>query len=131
MQAAQKYQVAFKFQFEQDISNQAIQIDIVDTNSFLITKGEKAQLQPYLANSTPPLMSFSVSSQQLFLNISKGGEDEGMEGVVWATFTNGGGDPTLTINLAATPAINSSYTVMGTQTSGALKAGKNVISIGS
>lgn len=131
MKSAPTYQVVFKCQFQQDISSQPIQIDIVDSNSFVMTKGEKAQLQPYLGTSTPPLANFSVSGQQLYLNVSHGEEDTGMESIVWATFTSAGEAQTLTINLTVSPAISMSYMVMNTSASGSLKAGKNVISISS
>jgi hypothetical protein len=130
MSSAPTYQVAFKFQFQQDLSGQPVLINIVDSNQFVLKPGEKIQLQPYFSNSTPPLSDFSLSDQQLYFNIGNAEADTGVESIVWATFTNGANAQTLTVELQTqTGLIASSYQVLNTGSSGALRAGNNTISV--
>lgn len=130
MTAAATYQVAFKFQFQQGFSGKQIQLAIADTNNFVIDNGKQAQLEPYMGSDTPPLLNFSLSNQQLFLNIGSGLQGDGVEGVLWSTFTSSGNGQTLNVELTApTGLINAYYTVMGTSTSGQLSAGKNTITV--
>ncbi|WP_266168293.1 hypothetical protein [Dyella subtropica] len=131
MQAAPTYQIAFKFQFKQGFTQpQQVQINIVDSNNFVMVNGEQVQLQPYLALYTPPLSNFNISKQQMFLNIANGEGGEGMQGLAWATFTSGSSAQTLTLNLQAqTGLISTTYAVLGTSSSGVLSAGQNIISV--
>ena len=124
----QTYQIAFKFQFQQDFTNQQVQIEIVDANNFVMQNGERLQLQPYLDNETPPLFNFSVSNQQMFFNIASGSESQGMQCLAWATFTDAGNSETLSLDLQApTGLINIYYSVLNTSSNGLLEAGPNTI----
>src|SRR5579859_7431686 len=95
MTTAPTYQVAFKFQFQQGFSGKQIQLNIADANNFVIDNGKQAQLEPYMGSDTPPLLNFSLSNQQLFLNIDSGVQGDGVEGVLWSTFTSSGNTQTL------------------------------------
>jgi len=130
MTTAPTYQVTFKFQFQQGFSGKQIQLDIADANNFVINNGKQAQLEPYIASNTPPLLNFSLSNQQLFLNIGSGEEGDGLEGVLWSTFTDAGNAQTLSLNFTAqTGLISAYYAVSGTSSSGQLRAGNNIITV--
>lgn len=127
MANAPVYQIAFKFQFNQDFTNQKVQIDVTDTNNFVMSDTRQTQLQAYLSESTPPLLNFSASGQQLFFNVGSGKQYGGMQSVAWSTFT-AGSDPTLDLNLQfSSGLINASYTVLNTGASGQLLPGNNTI----
>lgn len=130
MSAAPTYQVVFKFQFQQNFASKQIQISIEDSNSFVINGSDEAQVQGYPAGDIPPLLNFSVSGKQLFFNVDSGTTGSGVEGIVWSTFTNGGGSQDLVLDVQF-PAglVVASYVVEQTSSQGLLNAGKNVITV--
>ncbi|MBB6064898.1 hypothetical protein [Pseudoxanthomonas broegbernensis] len=126
----QTYQVAFKFQFQQDFTNQQVQIQIADTNNFVMQSNERVQLQPYQDSYTPPLLNFSVSNKLMFFNIAKGSAAQGLQGLAWATFTDAGNNETLNLDLQVPGGLmNVYYAVLNTSSSGQLKPGQNTISV--
>jgi hypothetical protein len=129
MAGTPQYQVAFQFQFQQDVSNKAVQIDITDENSFVISDADKLQLAPFDGNATPSLNNMSVSSTTLYLNIASGKAHEGVETILWTTFI--GGDA-VQVNLQADGSVMAYYSVLGAPGgSGPLKPGPNSIELGS
>lgn len=131
MANAPVYQIAFMFVFNQDFSSQKVQINVVDSNSFLVTDNQTAQLEAYSGNATPPLLNFSVSGQQVFFNVSEGKTYGGMQCVAWSTFS-AGNTPTLQLDLQfASGLITATYNVLGGSASGQLVSGRNTIQIGS
>jgi hypothetical protein len=130
MANAPVYQIAFMFQFTQSFTNQKVQIAVADSNNFLTSDSQVAQLEAYSGNTTPPLLNFSVSSKELFFNVSQGSTYAGMQGVVWSTFT-AGVDDTLDLDLQfSTGLIAGSYKVLSTGTGGQLVSGHNTIKAG-
>lgn len=128
MSSSPKYQVIFKFQFQQNVTG-TVQLAITDSNNFVVSAQEKAQLQGY-SGDTPPLLNFSMDSKQLFFNIDGGKSGSGVESIVWSTFTNGSA-PSLMVNLQMpTVVIAASYTVLSTGASGQLVNGQNTINAG-
>lgn len=129
MSSPPKYQVAFKFQFQQNVTG-TVQLAITDSNNFVVSAQEKAQLQGY-SGDTPPLLNFSMDSKELFFNIDGGESGSGVESIVWSTFTNGGSAPSLMVNLQMpTVVIAASYMVLTTGSSGQLVNGQNTINAG-
>lgn len=130
MTNAPVYQIAFMFVFNQDFTNQKVQIDVADGNSFLVSKSQTAQLEAYSGNVTPPLLNFSVSGQQMFFNVSEGKTYGGMQSLVWSTFT-AGSPPTLQLRLQfSSGLITATYNVIDGNASGQLVSGDNTIKIG-
>jgi hypothetical protein len=125
MASTPKYQIAFEFQFKQNVSNEILQIDITDQNNFVIAAKEALQLGPYAGSATPPLSNMSVTSTSLFLNVSSGNSGQGVEVIVWTTFA---GDAPLQITLAANGSVAAYYSVLGGTNSGQLNPGPNTIS---
>lgn len=124
------YQIAFQFLFNQNFDNQKVLIDIQDSNSFLMNDNYTAQLAAYASNSTPPLLNFSLSGKQLYFNIDQGLIREGMQAVVWSSFS-AGTQPSLQLNAQFQGGlITASYSVQGTGTSGVLAYGANTIKVG-
>src|SRR5579859_7697816 len=120
MANAPVYQIAFMFQFNQSFANQKVQIDVADSNDFLTSDSEAAQLEAYSGSTTPPLLNFSVSGKQLFFNVSQGSTYAGMQGVVWSTFT-AGADDTLDLDLQFSAGLmTGSYKVLSTGAAGQL-----------
>lgn len=127
MASAPQYQVAFQFQFQQNLSNEAVQIEIIDQNRFVLSNGEKIQLAPFDSATTPPLNNMSVSSNALFLNIARGQASEGVETILWTTFSDG---ESVRVNLTADAAVAAYYTVLGAPGgSGTLMPGPNTIAL--
>jgi hypothetical protein len=130
MANAPVYQVAFQFLFNQDFTNQKVQIAVADSNKFLVSDSQVAQLEAYAGNTTPPLLNFSVSGKQLFFNVSQGTTYAGMQGVVWSTFT-AGADSTLVLDTQFSVGLMmASYKVIGTSAGGQLVSGRNTIKVG-
>jgi len=130
MTSAPVYQIAFMFVFNQDFTSQKVQIDVADSNSFVVSNTQTAQLEAYSGSVTPPLLNFSVSGQQLFFNISEGTTYGGMQALVWSSFT-AGSPSTLQLD-AQFPSglITATYNVLGVTASGQLVSGRNTIQIG-
>ncbi|WP_157504414.1 MULTISPECIES: hypothetical protein [Luteibacter] len=124
------YQIAFMFVFNQDFTNQKVQLNVADSNDFLVTDSQTAQLEAYSGNTTPPLLNFSVSGKQVFFNVSDGKTYGGMQALVWSSFT-AGSPPTLQLDLAfSSGLITATYNVPGGSASGQLVSGRNTITIG-
>jgi len=123
-----KYQIAFQFQFKQDVSNEIVQIQITDQNNFVIDAKESLQLSPYAGSATPPLSNMSVSSTLLFLNIASAKTGTGVEVIAWTTFV---GSAPLKIDLAAAGgSVAAYYSVLGGMGgSGMLTPGPNTIAL--
>ena len=130
MTSAPVYQIAFMFVFNQDFTSQKVQIDVADSNSFVVSNTQTAQLEAYSGSVTPPLLNFSVSGQKLFFNISEGTTYGGMQALVWSSFTVGS-PSTLQLD-AQFPSglITATYNVLGVTASGQLVSGRNTIQIG-
>ena len=130
MANAPVYQIAFMFQFNQSFTNQKVQIAVADSNNFLTSDSQTAQLEAYSGNTTPPLLNFSVSGKELFFNVSQGSTYAGMQGVVWSTFTTGA-DDTLDLDLQfSTGLMTGTYKVLETGVGGQLVSGRNTIKAG-
>lgn len=125
MASAPKYQIAFEFQFKQNVSSEILQINITDQNNFVIAAKEALQLAPYGGSATPPLSNMSVTSTSLFLNVASGNSGQGVEVIVWTTFI---GDAPLQIDLTSNGFVAAYYSVLGGSSSGLLQPGPNSIS---
>lgn len=122
------YQIAFQFQFKQDVQKEIIQVVIADQNSFVISSSCAAQLGPFDGTQTPPLSNMSVSSNTLFLNVASGIINQGVEVIVWVTAIDG----SLKINLMADGSVAAYYAELdGQGATGQLKPGLNTIQLGS
>lgn len=126
MADASAYQIAFQFQFQADVSNQIVEIDIADENIFLITDKDKFQFTTYQGGSTPPMNNVSTGSKSLFLNFASGKAYAGVQGIVWSTFTGGNLKLNLTVN-GSLIAVYYSFLGGGGGT-GTLQPGSNTIS---
>lgn len=130
MANAPVYQIAFMFVFNQDFTSQKVQINVADSNSFLVSDKQAAQLEAYSANATPPLLNFSVSGQQMFFNVSDGKTYGGMQCLAWSTFSAGSA-PTLQLDMQfPSGLITATYNVLGGSASGQFVSGRNTIKIG-
>ncbi|RDS80445.1 hypothetical protein DWU98_13520 [Dyella monticola] len=126
MASAPQYEIAFQFRFQQDVSNQVVQIDIADQNRFIISDQQKAQLSALADNPMPPLNNMSVSSMSFYLNIASGKVDEGVETFLWTTFINSG---PVEVSLTMSSLVAASYVVLGVSSSGVLMPGLNYIGL--
>lgn len=125
------YQISFMFQFTQSLTDQKVLIGVVDSNNFLLSDSQQAQLEAYSGSTTPPLLNFSVSGKQMFFNVSQGSTYGGMQGVVWSTFTPGAQESELALDLQFSAGLMfGTYKVLNTRASGGLVAGRNTIKVG-
>ncbi|QAU25023.1 hypothetical protein EO087_14315 [Dyella sp. M7H15-1] len=121
------YQVAFQFQFKDTMSNQMLEIAVLDSNEFVISSEKKSQLTPYMGSSTPPMNNASIWTTGLFLNVASAAAYDSVANVVWSTFENG----SLRLDLNTHGAnIAASYSLLdGPGGGGQLYPGENTISI--
>jgi hypothetical protein len=122
-----QYQIAFQFQFKQNISNGSLQIAIADQNNFVTSSSHALQLSPFDGSVTPPLNNLSVSSTALLLNVASGEANKGVEVIAWTT----GIDDVLKVNYMTDGTVAAYYSLLGgTGNTGQLQPGLNSIPLG-